>query len=53
MAEYKLISSDSHDYEPPDLWTSRIDPKFRDRAPRVVHLKMATGGIARDAKGKV
>ena len=36
MAEYKLISSDSHDYEPPDLWTSRIDPEFRDRAPRII-----------------
>jgi predicted TIM-barrel fold metal-dependent hydrolase len=31
-----LISSDSHIIEPPDLWTERIDPAFRDRAPRVV-----------------
>ena len=32
----KLISSDSHIFEPPDLWEKWIEPKFRDRAPRVV-----------------
>lgn len=31
-----LISSDSHVIEPPDLWTERIDRRYRDRAPRVV-----------------
>ena len=30
-----VISSDSHVFEPPDLWTNRIDRKFRDRAPRM------------------
>ena len=39
MADYKVISSDSHVYEPRDLWTSRIEPRFRDRAPRVVRLE--------------
>ena len=33
---FKLVSADSHVQEPPDLWTSRIDKKFRDRAPRVI-----------------
>jgi predicted TIM-barrel fold metal-dependent hydrolase len=36
MAAYKFISSDSHIYEPRDLWTERIEPQFRERAPRVV-----------------
>ena len=36
MAAYPLISSDSHVVEPPDLWTTRIDAGFRDRAPFVV-----------------
>lgn len=36
MAAYQLISSDSHVYEPPDLWTSRMPAQFRDRAPHVV-----------------
>ena len=36
MPNYRIISSDSHIMEPPDLWTSRIDPKFRERAPKMV-----------------
>ena len=36
MAAYPLISSDSHVVEPPDLWTTRIDANFRDRAPFMV-----------------
>ena len=36
MAGYRIISSDSHVIEPPDLWTTRVEPRFRDRAPRVV-----------------
>jgi predicted TIM-barrel fold metal-dependent hydrolase len=36
MAEFELISSDSHVSEPPDLWVERIDATYRDRAPRVV-----------------
>ena len=31
-----ILSSDSHVIEPPDLWTTRIEPRFRERAPRVV-----------------
>ena len=36
MSGSGLISSDSHVVEPPDLWTRRIDARFRERAPRVV-----------------
>ena len=36
MAEYKLISADSHVSEPPDLWVTRVDKQFRERAPRLV-----------------
>jgi uncharacterized protein len=36
MADYKLISADSHVSEPPDLWAERVDRKYRDRAPRLV-----------------
>ena len=37
MAAYPLISSDSHVYEPQDLWTTRIASGMRERAPRIVH----------------
>jgi predicted TIM-barrel fold metal-dependent hydrolase len=30
-----ILSSDSHVFEPPDLWTKRIDAPFRHRAPRM------------------
>jgi len=36
MFDWKMISSDSHIVEPPDLWEGRIGAKYRDRAPRVV-----------------
>ncbi len=31
----RVLSADSHIVEPPDLFTECIDPRFRDRAPRV------------------
>jgi predicted TIM-barrel fold metal-dependent hydrolase len=33
---FKLVSADSHVAEPPDLWTTRVDRQYRDRAPRLV-----------------
>jgi len=30
---FKLVSGDSHVVEPHDLWTKRIDKRFRDQAP--------------------
>jgi predicted TIM-barrel fold metal-dependent hydrolase len=33
-----ILSSDSHVFEPPDLWTARIDAPFRHRAPRMVRI---------------
>jgi predicted TIM-barrel fold metal-dependent hydrolase len=33
-----ILSSDSHVFEPPDLWARRIDAAFRDRAPRMVRI---------------
>ena len=38
MANELIISSDSHVFEPPDLWTKRIDKSFRDRAPRLQRI---------------
>jgi predicted TIM-barrel fold metal-dependent hydrolase len=36
MGALTLISADSHVNEPGDLWVTRMDKAFRDRAPRVV-----------------
>lgn len=33
--EGNVLSSDSHVFEPPDLWRKRIDRRYRDRAPHI------------------
>ena len=35
MSSYRILSSDDHVIEPADLWTSRVEPKFRDRVPHI------------------
>lgn len=37
----KVVSSDSHVVEPPDLWADRLPVRFHDRAPR---LERGAGG---------
>ena len=36
MPSYRIISSDNHVFEPPDLWVDRVEPEYRDRAPHLV-----------------
>ncbi|HZU91604.1 MAG TPA: amidohydrolase family protein [Stellaceae bacterium] len=36
--EYRLMSSDGHLEVPPERWAGRVPAKYRDRAPRTVHL---------------
>ena len=56
---FKVLDSDIHIIEPPDLWPRYIDPAFRDRAPigltedegdlRLAHDGKAWGRVAIDA----
>ena len=43
MAEYKVISGDSHIVEPPDLYSSRVESRFRERVPRMERRKTPSG----------
>ena len=43
--EYKLISADSHLTEPGDLWTTRVDKKYRERVPHIVHLEQGAAWV--------
>ena len=43
MANFKMISANSHIVEPPDMYTERFDPKLRDRAPRMERRKTPAG----------
>jgi predicted TIM-barrel fold metal-dependent hydrolase len=42
VQEIRVIDTDTHISEPPDLWTSRLPAKFQDVAPKVV-FNEATG----------
>ena len=42
----RVISADSHVVEPADLWETRMDRKYRDRAPRIkTERKRAMGDL--------
>ena len=43
MATQQVISADSHLTEPGDLWTQRLDRKYRDNAPRVIENDKPSG----------
>ena len=42
MSSYRILSSDDHVYEPVDLWTTRMEPAYRDRGPRVQRIEDGT-----------
>jgi uncharacterized protein len=49
---YNVIDADGHILEPLDLWDKYMDPKFRDRAPRLV-VDPATGTEKLDVEGQL
>src|SRR5256885_6422132 len=48
--QYTLMSSDGHLEVPPERWSHRVPEKYRDRAPRTVHLP--DGGDAQMIEGQ-
>jgi predicted TIM-barrel fold metal-dependent hydrolase len=46
---YRLISGDSHVNEPPDLWTSRLPAKLKERAPRMERFEQGDAWIIEGA----
>ena len=49
---YNVIDADGHILEPLDLWDNYMDPKFRDRAPRLV-IDPETGKEKLDVEGQL
>ena len=47
---FKVLDSDIHIIEPPDLWQRYIDPAFRERAP--VGLTEVVGVLCPTYAGK-
>ena len=48
MSNYRIISSDNHVIEPADLWATRVEPKFKERAPHVVYQGDPGGDVNGD-----
>jgi predicted TIM-barrel fold metal-dependent hydrolase len=42
MTQRRIISADSHFLEPPDLWTERLDVRYRERGPHTIVKKGVT-----------
>ena len=49
--KFKVLDSDIHIIEPPDLWPRYIDPAFRDRAPIGLTEDEGDLRLAHDGKG--
>ena len=45
-----LVDADSHVLEPPDLWSRYVEPRFRDRAVRVVRADAGHDVLLVDGK---
>lgn len=43
--EYRLVSADSHLEISPERWTPRVAARYRDRAPRLIHLANGSNGL--------
>ena len=52
MPDYRIVSSDNHIYEPADLWTSRIESKYRDRCPRIMPYQDGQIWVCDDTLGQ-
>jgi predicted TIM-barrel fold metal-dependent hydrolase len=50
---YRLISSDSHFNEPPDLWTARVPDAMKDRAPRIERFDEGDAWIIEGVKDPI
>ena len=48
MPDKMILSSDSHVFAPPDLWTNRIDDAFKSRAPRMKRVDGADHLVIED-----
>ena len=52
MGNYRIISSDNHVFEPPDLWTSRIEAQYKDRCPQIKPFNGGQIWVCDDRKGQ-
>src|SRR3954447_13426789 len=44
-ANYRLVDSDAHINEPPNLWIDRVPAKFKDRVPHVQRFEQGDAWV--------
>ena len=42
---FRILDTDSHQMEPPNIWADHIDPAFADRAPRIGDMGNGRAGM--------
>ena len=52
MPGYRIVSSDNHIFEPSDLWTSRIEGRYKDRCPQVVPFEGGEIWVCDETRGQ-
>lgn len=50
---YRLIDSDTHVNEPPDLWTSRVPAEYKDRVPRIERFDKGDAWVMEGVKDPI
>jgi predicted TIM-barrel fold metal-dependent hydrolase len=48
--QYRLIDADTHINEPPDLWTSRVPARMRDRVPHLERFEEGDAWVGEGVK---
>ena len=48
--EYRVVSSDGHLEIPCDTWTKRVPEKYRDLAPRLIHLDDGSDAVLQEGQ---
>ncbi len=50
---YRLVDADTHVNEPPDLWTSRVAQRFRDRVPHLQRFEEGDAWVGEGVKDPI
>ena len=48
----RIVDTDAHQIEPPEIWSEYIEPAFRDRAPRIQAGRLMVEGESLTSENK-
>jgi predicted TIM-barrel fold metal-dependent hydrolase len=51
--QYRLVDADTHINEPPDLWTSRVPERMRDRVPHLQRFEEGDAWVGEGVKDPI